>query len=73
MVNYTQWTGVVHDVYKSMGGDYGAQGVVQAITRAAAEWWNENKETIIELAVDGARRLARELIREYIQERGQFP
>lgn len=73
MVTYTEWTAIVHDEYKAMGGGYQAQGVVQAVTRAAADFWNRRKDEIIELAADAAATLARELINEYIQREGAFP
>jgi len=73
MVEYTQWTKIVHDVYKDRGGTYEESGVVEAVTRAAARFWRENKDQIISLALDGARMLAEELIDEVIQTRGQFP
>lgn len=75
MVSYPEWTGIVHEAYKSMGGDYGTSGrsVSQAVTRAAAEFWQRNKAQIKALAVDAARELARQLIMEYADQRGGFP
>jgi len=82
MVSYPQWTKAVHNAYDGLGGDYrretgrhdtGDVDVVQAITRAASRWWQENKREIKRLAYDGAVKLAEELIREYIDRNGQFP
>lgn len=73
MVEYTEWTAIVHGRYKALGGDYTGSGIVEAVTRAAARWWQDNKAEIIRLAVDAARKLAEELIREYASSNGQFP
>lgn len=73
MVEYTEWTAIVHDVYQDRGGDYTGQGVVEAVTRAAARFWNENKQEIIRLGLEAARTLAEELIDEYISAEGRFP
>lgn len=73
MVQYTTWTKLVHDEYKNRGGEYGSQGVVQAVTRAAASWWTDNKQQIVELAVDAAKHLVRELMNEYVKHQGHFP
>lgn len=73
MVEYTEWTRIVHQVYKANGGTYGSRGVTQAVTRAAARFWQENKMQIISLTVTAARTLAEELIEEYINRQGSFP
>jgi len=64
MVSYTEWTTAVHDAYKAAGGTYPTQGVVQALTRAAADFWERNKEELKGLAVDAAVTVARELMQE---------
>lgn len=83
MVEYTQWNAVVHEVYKRMAGDraYDASAstlsssrdIVTAITRAAARWWQDNQAEIVRLTIDGARKLAEELIRGYANSQGGFP
>jgi len=79
MVDFQTWVGVVNEAYVDMGGTYGTgpsgdTNIAAAILRAASDWWQENKETIIELAVDGARRLAEELINEWLASHsGSFP
>lgn len=73
MVQYATWTKLVHDEYKSRGGNYGTQDAVQAITRAAAQWWQQHKDEILSLAVDAARHLVSELMDEYVHDHGAFP
>jgi len=58
MVDYSQWTEAVHTAYKQMGGSYD-EGTATELTSLAAEFWNENKEQILELAFEAAVRLAR--------------
>jgi len=67
MVEYTDWTKAVHTRFRQMGGDYeGNQEIVKAITKAAARWWQENKERIkrftFEQAVDFAGKVIEELV-----------
>lgn len=67
MVSYTQWTEAVHEAYKAAGGTYpSGNSVVQALTRAAADFWNRNKDQLLDLAVDGVQTVARELVNELL-------
>lgn len=63
----------MHTAYKQLGGNYDGNGVVEAVTKAAAATWNEHKDRIRSLAMDAAVTFATELIRELIRVEGQFP
>lgn len=62
MVTYTEWTKAVHTAYQQMGGTYEDETIVQRLTELAAEFWNENKEELIEIAFDAAVKLARRVL-----------
>lgn len=58
MVSYAQWNKAVHTAYKQQGGSYLDETTVQQVTQMAAEFWQENKEELLELAFDAAVELA---------------
>lgn len=67
MVSYTEWTEAVHEAYKAAGGTYpSGNSVVQALTRAAADFWNRNKDELLDLALDAVTTVARELVNELL-------
>lgn len=59
MVTYNQWTEAVHTAYKQMGGSYGGDTATE-LTSLAAEFWQENKDQLVDIdfptAVDLAKR-----------------
>lgn len=62
MVDYTEWTEAVHTAYQDLGGTYDDQSVVQRLTELAAQFWNENKQELLELAFDAAVKLAKRVL-----------
>lgn len=57
MVEYSEWIQAVHTAYQRQGGTY-QEGTAAQLVEIAAEFWQENKEELIELALDAAIRVA---------------
>jgi len=58
MVDYSNWVKAVHEAYRAEGGTY-AEGTASEIVQIAAEFWNQNKDELRDLAYREAVRLAR--------------
>jgi len=58
MVTYSEWTEAVHTAYKEQGGQYN-EGTAAELTSLAADFWNQNKEQLLELAFRSAIEVAK--------------
>jgi len=61
MVEYSEWIKAVHTAYKRQGGTYD-EDTAADLVEVAAQFWQENKEQLIELAFDAAVRVAIEAL-----------
>lgn len=57
MVEYSEWVEAVHKAYQKQGGTYDGDTAARLV-ELAAEFWEENKEEVLELAFEAAVRLA---------------
>lgn len=57
MVEYTEWIEAVHEAFQRQGGTYNEDTAAELV-EIAGEFWQENKEELIELAFDAAIRVA---------------
>lgn len=58
MVTYNEWTTAVHTAYKERGGTYTGDTAAE-LTTVAAQFWQENKEQLLDLAFAAAVEVAK--------------
>lgn len=61
MVEYTEWTEIVHETFKDAGGDYDQNPATQ-VTSQAADVWQQRKEQLQASSRSQAERIAGELM-----------